>query len=74
MVEAVFLQLRSIRAAGVTILLVEQNVRAALGVSDRAYILAEGRNRHAGSAAELLHDPSVAALYLGGAARAEAVS
>ncbi len=50
-----------------TILLVEQNVRAALAISDRAYVLAEGQNRHEGPAAELWNDPAIAELYLGGA-------
>ena len=71
MVETVFAQLVSIRAAGVTILIVEQNVRAALAISDRAYVLAEGVNRHEGTAASLRDDPTIAALYLG--ARREAV-
>jgi branched-chain amino acid transport system ATP-binding protein len=65
MVETVFLRLRSIREAGVTILLVEQNVRAALGISDRAYVLVEGQNRRAGRAADLWNDPAIAELYLG---------
>ena len=67
MLETVFIQLKAIRAAGVAILLVEQNVRAALALSDRAYVLAEGQNRHAGKAADLWNDPIVADLYLGGA-------
>jgi branched-chain amino acid transport system ATP-binding protein len=66
-VEAVFHQLVAIRGTGVTILLVEQNVRAALAVSDRAYVLVEGENRHEGPAAEMWNDPTIAALYLGGA-------
>ncbi len=74
MVETVFVQLKAIRETGVTILLVEQNVRAALGLSDRAYILAEGQNRHAGKAADLWNDPVVADLYLGGARTPEAVA
>ena len=65
MVGAVFEQLRAIRATGVTILLVEQNVRAALAVSDRIYFLADGENRHEGRAADLRDDPIIAALYLG---------
>ncbi len=43
MVETVFRQLRPSADAGVTILLVEQNVRAALAIGDRAYVLVEGR-------------------------------
>ena len=69
MVEAVFHQLVTIRKTGVTILLVEQNVRAALGISDRAYVLVEGQNRHEGPAAEMWSDPTIAALYLGGRTR-----
>lgn len=72
MVEAVFRQLAAVRHTGVTILLVEQNVRAALNVSDRAYVLAEGRNAHEGPAARMWDDPTVADLYLGGARRMEA--
>ena len=74
MVEIVFQQLRAIRQAGVTILLVEQNVRAALAISDRAYVLVEGENRHEGKAAELWNDPAIARLFLGGSRTAEAVA
>jgi branched-chain amino acid transport system ATP-binding protein len=73
MVETVFLQLKVIRQAGVTVLLVEQNVRAALAISDRAYVLAEGENRHEGRAADLWNDPVIAELYLGAARTGEAV-
>jgi branched-chain amino acid transport system ATP-binding protein len=62
----VFAKVREVRAAGVAILMVEQNVRAALGVADRAYVLVEGRERIAGPAAVLRDDPEVAHLYLGG--------
>jgi branched-chain amino acid transport system ATP-binding protein len=65
-VEMVFAKLAEIRASGVTILLVEQNTRAALALADRAYILVQGRNRRDGSAKELREDPDIAALYLGG--------
>jgi branched-chain amino acid transport system ATP-binding protein len=74
MVETVFQRLKSIRETGVTILLVEQNVRAALGISDRAYVLAEGTNRHAGKAADLWNDPAIAELYLGAASTQRAAS
>jgi branched-chain amino acid transport system ATP-binding protein len=63
----VFDTLLRVRESGVAIALVEQSVRAALAIADRAYILAEGRNRHQGSAADLRGDPMIARLYLGGA-------
>ena len=64
-VEDVFAQLRRLAEAGVAVLMVEQNARAALHASDRGYVFAEGRNRIEGRAAELLQDPEVAAIYLG---------
>jgi branched-chain amino acid transport system ATP-binding protein len=66
LVAAVFGKLAEIRRSGVTILLVEQNARAALALADRGYVLAEGQNRHEGAAAALASDPVVARLYLGG--------
>ena len=66
LVSLVFGKLAEIRATGVTIVLVEQNARAALAIADRGVILAEGRERHEGPAAELLGDPTIAELYLGG--------
>ena len=66
LVEAVFVQLAAIRRDGVAIVLVEQNVRAALAIADRALVLVEGRNRHEGRADSLAADPALAALYLGG--------
>ena len=71
LVELVFARLAEIRRSGVTILLVEQNARAALALGDRAYVLVEGQNRHEAPAASLWADPLVAELYLGG--RREAV-
>jgi branched-chain amino acid transport system ATP-binding protein len=68
LVDIVFSKLAEIRQSGVTILLVEQNARAALAIADRAYILVEGRNRHEGPARELWGDPTVSELYLGGGA------
>jgi branched-chain amino acid transport system ATP-binding protein len=64
-VTEVFARLKAINAAGVTIILVEQNVRAALAIADRAIILVEGLVRHQGIAADLADDPIVAELYLG---------
>jgi len=69
-VDEVFAQLRRLAEAGVAVLMVEQNARAALRASDRGYVLAEGRNRIAGRAAELLDNPEVAAMFLGGRRRA----
>ncbi|HWJ75619.1 MAG TPA: ABC transporter ATP-binding protein [Kaistia sp.] len=65
LVGEVFAKLVEIRAGGVTILMVEQNARAALAIADRAYILADGRNRHEGAAVALAADPDIAAHYLG---------
>jgi branched-chain amino acid transport system ATP-binding protein len=62
----VFETLKQVRESGVAILLVEQSVRAALALADRAYVLAEGRNRHDGPAAVLRDDPNIAHLYFGG--------
>jgi len=65
-VDEVFRQLRGLAEAGIAVLMVEQNAKAALRASDRGYVLTEGRNRVAGSARELLADPAVAEAFLGG--------
>jgi branched-chain amino acid transport system ATP-binding protein len=52
--------------AGVTILMVEQNARSGLAIADRGYVLELGRERLQGKASELLNDPQIAQLYLGG--------
>lgn len=57
--------LARIRDAGVAVLLVEQNARAALAVADRAAVLVQGQIAHEGGGAALLDDPRVAELYLG---------
>lgn len=64
-VSMVFQMLADVRRAGVTILLVEQNAKAALAIGDRAYVLVEGREAHEGPAGALWQDPVVAELYLG---------
>lgn len=51
---------------GVAVLMVEQNARAALRVSDRGYVLAEGLNRVDGPADRLLNDPEISEIFLGG--------
>ncbi len=67
--QTVFSQLSDIRDSGVTILIVEQNARAALGVSDRGYVLAEGQEQIHGDADALLDSPEIGALYLGAKSR-----
>ncbi|MFI0848487.1 ABC transporter ATP-binding protein [Mesorhizobium sp. IMUNJ 23232] len=64
-VAEVFSRLKAINRAGVTVILVEQNVKAALAIADRAVILVEGLVRYEGPAATLADDPIVAELYLG---------
>lgn len=56
---------RGLTEQGVSILLVEQNVKQALRLADHCYILADGRNQVDGSAASLLEDPVVGEIYLG---------
>ncbi len=71
-VDAIFEKVEEINATGVTILMVEQNAKRALAMSDRGYVLDLGRNRFEGRGAELLSDPKVAELYLGGGGRIDA--
>jgi branched-chain amino acid transport system ATP-binding protein len=61
----VFETILAIAREGVTMLLVEQNAKLALEVSDRGYVMESGEVTPAGKAAELLHDPKVRAAYLG---------
>ena len=68
-VEAIFEKVEEINKAGVTIVMVEQNAMRALAMSDRGYVLDLGTNRFEGPGKELLEDPKVAELYLGGTAR-----
>ena len=56
----------SLRELGVSILLVEQNARAALETADYGYVLETGVDRLPGPGSELIHDPRVIASYLGG--------
>jgi neutral amino acid transport system ATP-binding protein len=63
-VQAVFQQVTEINAAGVSILMVEQNARAALALSHRGYVLDLGRNAFEGPGPQLLADPRLAELYL----------
>ena len=65
-VREIFRIVASLRDAGVSILLVEQNARAALETADYGYVLEMGAITYQGSAAALAGDPRVAATYLGG--------
>ncbi|MHB8590195.1 MAG: ABC transporter ATP-binding protein [Candidatus Dormibacteraceae bacterium] len=64
-VELVFQKILDIRQSGVTILIVEQNARRALALSDRGYVLELGRNRFEGPGSDLLKNETVIELYLG---------
>ncbi|MBL8689475.1 MAG: ABC transporter ATP-binding protein [Rhodospirillaceae bacterium] len=64
-VGEVFRDLRRLASSGVAVLMVEQNARAALAISDRGCVLAEGRNRAGGRAADLLADAELAEAFLG---------
>jgi branched-chain amino acid transport system ATP-binding protein len=66
LVDLVLAKLGAIRGLGLSVLIVEQNARAALRLADRAYVLVEGRERIQGPAATLLDSPEVRELYLGG--------
>jgi neutral amino acid transport system ATP-binding protein len=68
-VDAIFEKVQEVNRAGVTIVMVEQNARRALAMSDRGYVLDLGKDRFEGPGKALLEDPKVAELYLGGTAR-----
>ena len=65
LVEQIFDIIKELHAAGVTILLVEQNAQMALSIADRAYVLETGTVSKTGPADELLHDDDVRKAYLG---------
>jgi branched-chain amino acid transport system ATP-binding protein len=62
----IFATIQKIKGTGVPILIVEQNAKQALGVSDRGYVLVDGANRHTGTGAGLAADPEIARMFLGG--------
>jgi neutral amino acid transport system ATP-binding protein len=68
-VDAIFEKTQEVNQEGVTIVMVEQNARRALAMSDRGYVLDLGKDRFEGPGKDLLEDPKVAELYLGGTAR-----
>lgn len=67
LVQETFAILMELRSKGVTILMVEQNARSALEISDEGLVLELGQTRMQGPAADILADPRVGQLFLGGA-------
>ncbi|ELS02864.1 ABC-type branched-chain amino acid transport system, ATPase component [Xenococcus sp. PCC 7305] len=67
LVNGVFEQISAIKETGKAIILVEQNAKKALKMSDRGYVLENGCDRFEGVGIDLLHDPKVGELYLGAA-------
>ena len=65
LVKEVFEMIKTINQSGVTILLVEQNAKMALSISNRAYVLETGKITMEGDAKELLHNESIKKAYLG---------
>jgi ABC-type branched-subunit amino acid transport system ATPase component len=65
-VDEVFDKVGALAKGGLTVMLVEQNAARALEISDRAYVLELGRNRFEGTGRELLANPEVRQMYLGG--------
>lgn len=65
LVKVIFKAVREIAQSGVTVLLVEQNARAALKLADRGYVLELGKISHEGSSEELLNSQAIQEAYLG---------
>ncbi|HEY9641577.1 MAG TPA: ABC transporter ATP-binding protein [Coleofasciculaceae cyanobacterium] len=66
LVNSVFELIQQINHNGISIILVEQNARKALAMAHRGYVLESGRDRFEGRGVDLLNDPKVGQLYLGG--------
>ena len=67
--DEVFLRIDQVKAAGVSVVMVEQNARKCLQIADTAFVLDQGRTAYEGSGHALLEDPTVIELYLGTLAR-----
>ena len=63
--DEVFIRVRQINKAGVSVVMVEQNARRCLQICDRGYVLDQGRNAYTATGRELAKDPKVIELYLG---------
>ena len=68
--DEVFVNVKGINAAGVTVVIVEQNAARCLQIVDRGYVLDQGKNAYTGTGKELANDPKVIELYLGTLAKA----
>ncbi len=68
--DEVFVHVKGINTAGVTVVIVEQNAARCLQIVDRAYVLDQGTNAYTGTGKELANDPKVIELYLGTLAKA----
>ena len=68
--DEVFVNVKGINAAGVTVVIVEQNAARCLQIVDRGYVLDQGKNAYTGTGRELANDPKVIELYLGTLAKA----
>ncbi len=64
--DMIFKKIAEMNASGVSILIVEQNARQTLRISHRGYVLADGQNKLEGEGSDLLADPEIGRLYLGG--------
>lgn len=73
-VNLIFEKIAEINAGGIAVLMVEQNARRALELSHRGYVLDTGQTRFEGPGRELIEDPNVVDLYLGGRGRLDAVA
>tara|TARA_B100001167_G_scaffold81438_1_gene48759 strand:- start:1111 stop:1815 length:705 start_codon:yes stop_codon:yes gene_type:complete len=62
----IFQIVRQINDSGVPILMVEQNAKQSLAVASRGYVLVDGQNRTTGKGTDLLNDPEIAKMFLGG--------
>ena len=64
--DELFDHIKKVKQTNVAIIMVEQNAKQALSISDRGYVLVTGENRHSGTGKELLNDPRVRSSFLGG--------
>ena len=64
--DELFDHILKVKKTNVAILMVEQNAKQALSISDRGYVLVTGENRYSGTGSELLNDPRVRSSFLGG--------